>query len=511
YIRIENIIIQFISKLFGSYKVIECVVASVTRNADIRFDDEKFEDVASDFRSRVTSLLKNRDHLNVIRLEVSNIISESFLTRLTNIVSVDSKFVYIDSCPLKMGYVFQLESLLNEKQKNELLYTPHNPRWPEDIDKNHAIIDQIQKGDKLLFFPYDSTEPFLKLLSEAAENKNVVSIKITIYRLASSSKIARLLCRAAENGKQVIVMMELRARFDEANNIEWSKILESAGCQILYGVEDFKCHSKICQITLRNKGNLHYITQIGTGNYNEKTNTMYTDLSLITASKSIGEDATAFFQNLLVNNLNGEYKELIVSPEGIENSVINLIEEQIQKGDNGYICIKINSLTDYELIEKLVQASQAGVHIELIIRGICCLLPGIKGYTENIHITSIVGRFLEHARIYCFGKGDNSKIYISSADFMGRNLHHRVEIACPIESPEIKNELSWILSSQLKDNIKASNITSNGLFKRKICLSKIQYDSQDYFINNTMHKSIYSIPKKLTVFQKLLKHLPFSH
>ncbi len=511
YIRIENIIMQFISKLFGSYNVVECVVTSVTRNADISFDDEKFEDVASDFRSRVTSLLKNRDHLNVIRIEISNVISESFLARLANIASVDSKYAYVDSCPLKMGYVFQLQDLLNDNQKKELLYTPHTPRWPESINKNHAIIDQVQKSDKLLFFPYDSTEPFLKLLSEAAENKNVVSIKITIYRLASSSKIARLLCRAAENGKQVIVMMELRARFDEANNIQWSKILENSGCQILYGVEDFKCHSKICQITLRNKGKLHYITQIGTGNYNEKTNTMYTDLSLITASKSIGEDATAFFQNLLVNNLHGQYKELLVSPEGIENSVISLIEEQIKNGEDGYVCIKINSLTDCELIEKLVEASQAGVHIDLIIRGICCLLPEITGYTENIHITSIVGRFLEHARIYCFGKGDKSKIYISSADFMGRNLHHRVEIACPVESKEMKNELLRILSSQLKDNIKASNITSDGVFKRKTCLSKLPYDSQDYFIHNTIHKSTYFAEKKFTLLEKLLKFLPFSH
>lgn len=511
YIRIENILKQFISKLFGSYRVIECAVTSVTRNADISFDDEKFEDVASDFRSRVTSLLKNREHLNVIRLEISNVISENFLIRLANVASVDRKLVYIDSCPLKMGYVFQLEALLKAKGKEELFYTPHTPRWPETIDQTHPIIDQVQKGDKLLFFPYDSTEPFLKLLSEAAENKNVVSIKITIYRLASSSKIARLLCRAAENGKQVIVMMELRARFDEANNIQWSKILENSGCQVLYGVEDFKCHSKICQITLRNKGKLHYITQIGTGNYNEKTNTMYTDLSFITASKTIGEDATAFFQNLLINNLHGEYKELLVSPEGIENSVIRLIEEQIEKGSNGYICIKINSLTDYELIEKLVDASQAGVQIELIIRGICCLLPGIEGYTENIHITSIVGRFLEHARIYCFGKGSNEKIYISSADFMGRNLHHRLEIACPVKSTDLKKELSCILSAQLKDNVKASDLTSNGLFRRRSCLSEVSYDSQDYFIQNTIHTSLDSTPKKSTFFEKLFKHFPFFH
>ena len=504
YIRMENIIMQWISKLFGSYKVSECVTAAVTRNADISFDDDKFEDIAADFRSRVTSLLKSRDHLNVIRLELGNVISDTFMSRLTNIAGVDSKYVYIDSCPLKMGYVFQLSDMLSEKKKAELLYTPYTPRWPEDIDRNYPIIDQVQKKDKLLFFPYDSTEPFLQLLSEAAENKDVVSIKITIYRLASSSKIARLLCRAAENGKQVIVMMELRARFDEANNIEWSKILENSGCQIIYGVEDFKCHSKICQITLRNKGSMRYITQIGTGNYNEKTNTMYTDLSLITASDALGEDATAFFQNLLVDNLHGEYQNLLVSPEGIEDSVIRLIDEEIEKKENGYICIKINSLTDCELIEKLVEASTAGVHVDLIIRGICCLLPGIEGFTENIHVTSIVGRFLEHARIYCFGKGEEAKIYISSADFMGRNLHHRVEIACPIYSAEIKDELLWILSCQLQDNVKASHITSYGNYKRKNHLGEIPYDSQNHFIDSSIHKSESFTPEALGFKEKFL-------
>lgn len=503
YIRIENIIIQWISKLFGSYKVLECVTACVTRNADISFDDDKFEDIAVDFRSRVTSLLKSRDHLNVIRLEISKDISDHFKSRLTNIVSVNSNYTYIDSCPLKMGYVFKLADLISDSQKEQMLYTPHSPRWPEDIDREYKIIDQVKEKDKLLFFPFDSTEPFLQLLSEAAESKDVVSIKITIYRLASSSKIARLLCRAAENGKQVIVMMELRARFDEANNIQWSKILEDSGCQVIYGIEDFKCHSKICQITLRNKGTLQYITQIGTGNYNEKTNTMYTDLSLITASQEIGEDATTFFQNLMINNLDGDYQKLLVSPEGIETSVLEMIDEQIAKKENGYICIKINSLTDCELIEKFVEASQAGVHIELIIRGICCLLPGIEGYTDNIHVTSIVGRFLEHARIYCFGKDSDSKIYISSADFMGRNLHHRVEIACPVDSPEIKDQLLWILSAQLQDNVKASSITPNGLYHRKTHLADIPFNSQNQFIDSTIHHNEHFIPKKLSFGEKL--------
>ena len=503
YIRIENIIMQWMSKLFGSYKILESTVISVTRNADISFDDDKFEDIASDFRSRVSSLLRNRDHLNVIRLEVGHTISESFLIRLANITHIDRNYVYFDSCPLNMSYVFQLADKLNDRRKKELLYSPYIPKWPDDLAKKYPIIDQIRKKDKLLFFPYDSTEPFLQLLSEAAENKNVVSIKITIYRLASSSKIARLLCRAAENGKEVIVLMELRARFDEANNIQWSKVMETSGCQIIYGVEDYKCHSKICQITLRNKGNLQYITQIGTGNYNEKTNTMYTDLSLITSSPTIGEDATAFFQNLLINNLQGSYQKLLVSPEGIENAVSGLIDQEIVKGENGYICIKINSLTDYELIQKLVEASQAGVRIDLIIRGICCLLPGIPGYTENIHVTSIVGRFLEHARIYCFGKNEACKIYISSADFMSRNLHHRVEIACPVESQEIKDQLLWILSTQLHDNVKASSITQKGLFQRKSHFGEIPCDSQNIFMEKSIHKNEVYAPSKSSLFERI--------
>ena len=505
YIRIENIIKQWVSKLFGSYQVKECTVAAVTRNADISFDDDKFEDIASDFRSRVTSLLKSRDHLNVIRMELNNHISENFMTRLTNTLGVNPEHVYIDNCPLKMGYVFKLISKLSEKDQDKFLYDPYTPRWPEDIDPNYPIIDQVLKKDKLLFFPYDSAEPFLKLLSEAAEDKNVVSIKITIYRLAASSKIARILCRAAENGKQVTVMMELRARFDEANNIQWSKIMENSGCHILYGVEDFKCHSKICQILIKNKGKLQYITQIGTGNYNEKTNTMYTDLSLMTSSQTIGEDATTFFQNLLINNLNGDYETLLVSPEGIENSVIKLIDKEIEKKEFGYICIKVNSLTDCELIEKLVQASQAGVQIELIVRGICCIIPGISGFTENIHVTSIVGRFLEHARIYMFGKNQDSKIYISSADFMGRNLHHRLEIACPVYSPEIKDQIQWILSAQLQDNVKASYLTEDKIFKRKNTMAYIPCDSQKYFMDSTIHNSETFTPKKPTFWKGILQ------
>ncbi|MGN1275544.1 MAG: polyphosphate kinase 1, partial [Floccifex sp.] len=374
---------------------------------------------------------------------------------------------------------------LEKEVVQPLLYKPYKGRWPEDIVQNQRMMEQIRKKDELLFYPYDSVEPFLKLLNEAAENPDVLSIKITIYRLASSSKIAKTLCRAAEKGKEVLVLMEVRARFDEAHNLEWAKMLEESGCQVIYGMEGFKCHSKICLITMRHRGKMSYITQIGTGNYNEKTNAMYTDLSLMTANSSIGEEATLFFRNMLTNNLEGNYKTLHVSPFGIKNMICEKIDEQIQLGSDGYICIKANSITEKDMIKKLCEASQAGVEIQLIIRGICCILPGIPEYTENIHITSIVGRYLEHARIYLFGKGKNESLYISSADLMTRNLNRRVEIACPIYDETIRKELKWILDAQLKDTAKASLMLSDGTYSRKQSIES--FDSQAYFMKESFH------------------------
>ena len=357
----------------------------------------------------------------------------------------------------------------------------------KDLDEQCSIIEQVQRRDKLLFFPFDKVDPFLRLLSEAADRPDVLSIRITIYRLASSSKIAHILCRAAENGKEVTVLMELRARFDEANNISWSKLLEDSGCRVIYGLEGYKCHSKICLITLRKGDKLSYITQIGTGNYNEKTNTMYTDLSLMTASEAIGLDGTVFFQNMLVGNLAGSYEYLLVSPAGIKAKLISLIEEEMAKGPDGYICIKANSMTEREVMDKLAEASRSGVQIQMILRGICCLRPGIPAHTENIHVTSIVGRYLEHGRIYCFGRGADAKVYISSADLMTRNLNRRVEIACPIYDPEVKEQLIWILHTQLEDNVKASSLLPDGSYVRKVN-SLAPCSSQDIFMETSIHR-----------------------
>ena len=496
YIRMETIILHWVQALFGTHTILESCVACFTRNSDINFENADYDSLELDFRNRVSTLLKEREDLSIVRFELSTQISDGFSRRLERIACVEKKQIFVDSCPLNMKYVFQLVDDMSAEFKRGLLYPAYVPRWPEDMDRNKSIISQIRKKDELLFYPFDSTEPFLKLLREASEHPDVVSIKITIYRLAASSQIAHILCRAAENGKHVIVMMELRARFDEANNVAWSKLLEYSGCQIIYGVEDFKCHSKICQITLNKHGKYSYITQIGTGNYNEKTNKMYTDLSYITTLEEIGEDANIFFQNLLINKLDGEYKHFLVSPNGIEQSVCQLIDEQIGFGKEGYICFKMNSLTDCEIIDKLIEASRAGVKVDLIVRGICCLLPGIPGLSENIQVTSIVGRFLEHARIYCFGKEDNNKMYISSADFMGRNLHHRVEIACPIYDSAIKKQLVWILKNQLMDTIKASRIDTLGKYSRKKATSDQIYDSQQIFMNQSLHTIEGFVPNK---------------
>ena len=498
FVRTENILLHWMPALFDAYTVKESCILAVTRNADISFDEEKFEDNEEDFRRQMKKLLKQRDHLAVVRLELSTAVSGEFQRILSAPVRVEYQQVFVDPCPLNMQYVFRLIGELPRELSERLLYPAYRPRWAEDLLREQQIMTQIQQKDRLLFYPYDSVEPFLRLLNEAAENPHVLSIKITIYRLASSSKIAQTLCRAAENGKEVLVLMELRARFDEENNLAWSKMLEESGCQVIYGAEGFKCHSKICLITLRSHNKTSYITQIGTGNYNEKTNAMYTDLSLMTSDQSIGEDAAAFFRNMLVNKLDGSYNQLCVSPFGIKAMLLREIDRQIALGEDGYVCIKANSVTEREVIDKLAEASCAGVELQLIIRGICCILPGIPEKTQNIHVTSIVGRYLEHGRIYQFGRRENAKFYISSADLMTRNLNRRVEIACPVYDTQLREQLQWFLESQLRDTAKASVLLTDGSYCRKH--SAVPFDSQDYFMQRSPHVPAEPVrePQKLT-------------
>ena len=485
FVRTENILLHRLPVLFDDYTMKESCILAVTRNADISFDEEKFEDNEEDFRLHMKKLLKKRDHLAVVRMELSSEVSGEFRKILSAPVCVESHQVFADTCPINMQYVFRLIGDLPKELSVRLSYPKYHPRWAEDLRQNQQMLTQIQQKDHLLFYPYDSVDPFIRLLNEAAESPYVLSIKITIYRLASSSKIAQMLCRAAENGKEVLVLMELRARFDEENNLAWSKMLEESGCQVIYGAEGFKCHSKICLITMRSHNKTSYITQIGTGNYNEKTNAMYTDLSLMTANQSIGEDAAAFFRNMLINKLDGAYKQLCVSPFGIKALLLQEIENQIILGKNGYICIKANSVTEREVINKLSEASCAGVEIQLIIRGICCIVPGIPDKTENIHVTSIVGRFLEHSRIYQFGRNENAKYYISSADLMTRNLNRRVEIACPVYDTKLQEQLRWFIESELCDTAKASILLTDGSYCRKH--GAAPFDSQAYFMQQSPH------------------------
>ena len=501
FVRTENILLRWLPTLFDAYSVKESCILAVTRNADISFDDEKFEDSEADFRRQMKKLLKQRDHLAVVRLELSAPVSGEFQSILSSLVRVQTHQIFVDTSPLNLRYVFRLIGELPKDRSVRLLYPAYRPRWAEDLRREQPILPQIQQRDRMLFYPYDSVEPFLRLLNEAAENPQVLSIKITIYRLASSSKIAQALCRAAENGKEVLVLMELRARFDEENNLSWAKMLEESGCQVIYGTEGFKCHSKICLITLRSHNKTGYLTQIGTGNYNEKTNAMYTDLSLMTANPAIGEDAAAFFRNMLVNKLDGTYRALCVSPFGIKEMLLRQIDRQIALGKDGYVCIKANSVTEREVIDKLAEASRAGVEVQLIIRGICCILPGVPGDTENIHVTSVVGRFLEHARIYLFGRGEGAEVYISSADLMTRNLNRRVEIACPVYNPQLRKQLEWILTSQLRDTAKASSLLPDGSYCRKH--SAAAFDSQDNFMQQSPHIPAEPVQPPATLRRKL--------
>lgn len=500
YIRTEEVISSHIKDYFVGYKP-EChSVISVTRNADISMDEEKFDEDNYDFRSHMSALLKKRDRLAPVRLEIQgecNPLSQHLANRLNLLENQ----IFYSNCPLKTGYVFSLANF-----DKRLYYDSFTPQQPSFSDNKSSIMAQIRKKDVLLFYPYHTMQPFLSLLKEAATNPNVLSIKITIYRLASSSAVAKYLCEAAENGKEVTALVELRARFDEKNNIEWAKQLEYSGCNVIYGLENFKCHSKVCLITMKNKNDFSYITQVGTGNYNEKTSAMYTDFSLMTADKAIAQDTLAFFKNMLVGDLYGNYSELLVAPSSMKNSIIRLIEAEAARGSDGRIIIKANSITERTLIDKLAEASQKGVKINLIIRGICCIVPGIKGKTENITVTSIVGRFLEHSRIYLFGKGENSQIFISSADIMTRNQTRRVEIACPIYDHEIKNFLSDYLEKLMEDNVKSRILMPDGNYVKKVIKESSQIvDSQKWYIDNppSLEKIKENNPSLFTAVKRL--------
>ena len=468
YILTEDILLAYADHVFEMYDVLEKTVLCVTRNADIQVDDETFGVEGGDFRKKMEKLLRQRRRMAVVRVEISRPISDHFKEHFRSRFEVSDAQIFLSrTAPLKLGYAFSLGEHLPKKKRAFLSDAPFTPQQPAMLSAGQSLLKAALQRDILLSYPYESMEPFLQMIREAANDPAVLAIRITIYRLASKAKLVEYLCAAAENGKDVTALIELRARFDEQNNIDWSERMEEAGCKIIYGFEDYKVHSKICLITRRERGAVRHITQVGTGNYNEKTAKQYTDVSLITADEQIGQDAGAFFNNMALGNLSGRYSRLFVAPTSLKNNILALMDEQIAKGKDGYILLKFNSLTDIDVIAKLREASCAGVTVEMIVRGICCLLPGVPGHTENITVTSIVGRFLEHSRIYVFGRGDEEKMYISSADLMTRNTERRVEIACPIDDPAVRARLHDILYAMQHDTVKARVLQPDGTYCKK--------------------------------------------
>ena len=468
YMLIEDLILHYIGKVFKGYKVKGKSLLKVVRNADIDADAAYDEDL--DYREFMEDLMKQRKKLSPVRIDLSREMDETVVDALCRYLDVTPDRVFRSEAPLDVSFVFQLQDLL--RRNTELFYEKRVPQKSTEFKDGQSILQQITQEDKLLSYPYDSIRPFLKMLTEAAEDDSVISIKMTLYRLAKQSKVIEALCEAAENGKEVVVLVELRARFDEENNIRWSRMLEEAGCQIIYGLEHYKVHSKLCLITRRGENGIQYITQIGTGNYNEKTARLYTDLSLMTANEQIGMDAARVFQALAKGEVVEDMEHLLVAPKCLQSKVIEKIEEQIKKQKNGetaYIGLKMNSLTDKRIIDKLIDASKAGVKIDMIIRGICCLIPGVEGETENIHVISVVGRFLEHSRIYIFGNGEEAQYYIGSADFMTRNTVKRVEVAAPVYSERLKKRLQDLFDLMLSDNKKARKEDAKGAYSVVEC------------------------------------------
>ena len=464
YMLSEELILHFVSKIFKGYHIKAKSLLRITRNADIDADALYDEDL--DYREFMVELIKARKKLAPIRLELSREMDGDVVETLCEYLEVDKNYVFRGDIPLDLSFVFQIQDGL--RKRTELFYEKRIPQKSPLFNNHEPILDQIAKKDRFLSYPYESIKPFLTMLHEAANDEAVVSIKMTLYRVAKQSKVVEALIEAAENGKEVFVLVELKARFDEENNIGWSRLLEDAGCHVIYGLDGYKVHSKLCQIMKKKDGNVEYYTQIGTGNYNEKTARLYTDLSLMTADPKIGMEAARVFQALAMGETVEDMEYLLVAPRCLQNKVLAMIDEEIEHakaGEPAYIGLKMNSLTDKRIMSKLVEASCAGVHIDMVIRGICCLIPGVKGQTENIHIISIVGRFLEHSRIYIFGTQERARIYISSADFITRNTLRRVEVAAPIEDPDIRMQIQEMFVTMLSDNRKARSMNNKGIYK----------------------------------------------
>ena len=486
YMLAEELILHFAPAVFKGYKIKSKSLLRITRNADIDADALYDEDL--DYREFMEGLIKQRKKLAPIRLELSRDIDKKGIAVLCEYLELDESHVFISSTPLDLSFVFQIQDLL--RKHTELYFPKRTPQRSDQFQDGKSIIEQIREEDKLLSYPYESIRPFLHLLTEAAEDPDVISIKMTLYRVAKQSKVVEALIEAAENGKEVVVLVELRARFDEENNIGWSRLLEEAGCQVIYGLDGYKVHSKLCLITRKNGGQVEYITQIGTGNYNEKTSRLYTDLSLMTANVEIGLEASNVFQALSKGEVVEHSEHLLVAPKCLQNKVLAMLDEEIahaRNGEEAYAGFKLNSLTDKKIIDKLIEASEAGVKIDMVVRGICCLIPGVEGKTENIRIISIVGRFLEHSRIYIFGNSKRRKYYIASADFMTRNTVRRVEVAAPVYDERLQNKLQDMFDIMLADNQKARYLDAEGNYHRVIN-EEAPLNSQEYFYAQAYHE-----------------------
>lgn len=480
FILTEDVIIHFAHLMFKNYKVIDRALIRVTRNADIMATGK-----GEEFRRNMEELVAKRKKLAPVRLEISDDFSNDALDYICKKLKIKNSRVFTSRIPLDVSFLFALQEL---DSREELHYPKRSPRVPAALSEKKSMFAQIKAKDMLLSYPFESMSlSFIRLLQESAADPKVTSIKITLYRLARNSKVIDALCTAAENGKDVLVMIELRARFDEANNIEWSKVLQQAGVKVIYGPKDYKAHSKLLLITRKAPGGGYdYVTQVGTGNYNEKTSAIYTDLMLLTADREIAADAEAVFNGLINGTFVENTNKLLVSPLALRPQIIAMMDEQIkisENGGNGYIAAKINSLCDMVIINKLTEASQAGVKIDLIVRGICCVIPGVEGYTENITVRSIVGRFLEHSRIFIFGKaGKEQKIYIGSADYMSRNTIRRVEVAAPVEDERLKKRIRDMFTVLMKDNVKARIMNSDGTYVHAECRDGEEpLNSQEYF------------------------------
>lgn len=481
FILSEEIILHFLPKLFVKYDICEKSLIRVTRNADI--DTETIYDEDMDYRDAMHNLIKKRTRMNPVRLEMSRKLNKKLIKELCHYLNMKESHVMMSKVPLDLSFVSSIQKYLKLKGGEGLFYKLRTPRMTPELDEGESLIAQIEKKDVLLSYPYENIKSFTNLLHEAARDDSVVSIKMTLYRLAAESDIVEAMVEAAENGKEVVALVELRARFDEESNIDYSRKLEEAGCRVIYGLSGYKVHSKLCLITRKTDEGLSYITQIGTGNYNEKTSKLYTDLSMITARPEIGKEAAEVFACLMRGEFIENTDYLLVAPKCLQNKVADMIDEEIayaKSGQEAYIGIKINSLTDKVLINKLVEASQAGVKIEMIVRGICCLIPGIEGYTDNITIISIVGRFLEHSRIYRFGTKEREKVYIASADFMTRNTIRRVEVAAPVLDDKLRERVDDMFNTMMKDDEKGKLLTKSGEYIDRN-LSDKKMNSQEYF------------------------------